>query len=61
MRTDMPKSIAKPRVEAGSCGNRRDGTGLTVADLVPGFMRVEEGAVVRLVRRQAEGGARPRP
>ena len=48
-------------VELGACGNTLDGTKLTVADLLPGFVRIDEGGVVRLATLQAEGFAYIRP
>jgi len=48
-------------VELGACGNTLDGTKLTVADLAPGFVRIDEGGVVRLAQLQAEGWAYLRP
>ena len=54
-------AIAGQGVELGACGNTLDATKLTVADLVPGFVRVDEGGVVRLARLQAQGWAYIRP
>ncbi len=54
-------AAAAAGVELGACGNTLDATGLTVADLVPGFSRIDEGGVVRLARLQAEGWAYLRP
>ena len=48
-------------VELGACGNTLDGTKLTVADLAPGFVRIDEGGVVRLAQLQAAGWAYLRP
>jgi intracellular sulfur oxidation DsrE/DsrF family protein len=52
---------AKDGVALLACGNTLDGLKLTVADLLPGFSRVNEGGVVRLARLQAEGYAYLRP
>lgn len=52
---------AQAGVELGACGNTLDGTKLTVADLAPGFVRIDEGGVVRLAQLQAEGWAYLRP
>lgn len=53
--------IAKSGVTLGACGNTLDAQQITVADLLPGFVRVDEGGVVRLARLQAEGYAYLRP
>ena len=55
------KSAAKSGVELGACGNTLDAQKLSVADLLPGFVRIEEGGVVRLAQLQAEGWAYLRP
>jgi len=51
----------KTGIELGACGNTLDAQKLTVADLLPGFVRVDEGGVVRLAKLQAEGWAYLRP
>lgn len=48
-------------VELGACGNTLDGTQMTVADLLPGFVRIDEGGVTRLAILQAQGYAYIRP
>ena len=48
-------------VELGACGNTLDATRLTVADLVPGFVRIDEAGVVRLANLQHQGWAYIRP
>ena len=48
-------------VELGACGNTLDAQKLSVADLLPGFVRVDEGGVVRLAQLQAAGWAYLRP
>jgi len=53
--------VAAQGVMLGACGNTLDAQQLTVADLLPGFARVDEGGVVRLARLQAEGYAYLRP
>lgn len=55
------REIVAAGVELGACGNTLDGTKLTIADLVPGFVRIDEGGVVRLAQLQAEGWAYLRP
>jgi intracellular sulfur oxidation DsrE/DsrF family protein len=53
--------LAKMGVDLGACGNTLDAQKWTVADLLPGFSRIDEGGVVRLARLQAEGYAYIRP
>ncbi|MEO8758941.1 MAG: DsrE family protein [Devosia sp.] len=48
-------------VELGACGNTLDAQKLSVADLLPGFVRIDEGGVVRLAQLQAAGWAYLRP
>lgn len=48
-------------VDLGACGNTLDAQKLSVADLLPGFVRIEEGGVTRLAKLQAEGYAYLRP
>ena len=55
------QQVARAGVELGACGNTLDGTRLTVADLAPGFVRIDEGGVVRLAQLQADGWAYLRP
>ncbi|MDR3475441.1 MAG: DsrE family protein [Devosia sp.] len=54
-------AIAAQGVDLGACGNTLDAQGLTVAELLPGFSRIDEGGVVRLARLQGEGYAYLRP
>jgi intracellular sulfur oxidation DsrE/DsrF family protein len=54
-------ALAADGVTLGACGNTLDAQKITVADLLPGFVRIEEGGVVRLARLQAEGYAYIRP
>lgn len=53
--------IAGDGVALGACGNTLDAQKLSVADLLPGFVRIDEGGVVRLAQLQAEGWAYLRP
>jgi len=53
--------IARSGVALGACGNTLDAQKIAVVDLLPGFVRIEEGGVVRLARLQAEGYAYLRP
>ena len=55
------RKVADMGLELGACGNTLDATKLTVADLVDGFARIDEGGVVRLAKLQAEGWAYLRP
>jgi hypothetical protein len=55
------RKVAQMGLELGACGNTLDATRLTVADLVDGFTRIDEGGVVRLAKLQAEGWAYLRP
>ena len=48
-------------VTLGACGNTMAAQKITVADLVPGFVPVDEGGVTRLAKLQAEGYAYIRP
>lgn len=48
-------------VGLAACGNTLRAQKLAVTDLLPGFVRVDEGGVVRLARLQAEGYAYIRP
>jgi uncharacterized protein len=59
--TRRTAGIAKAGVNLAACGNTMDAQKISVADLLPGFVRVEEGGVVRLARLQAEGYAYLRP
>jgi len=53
--------IADAGVGLNACGNTMKAQNIEVADLLPGFVRVDEGGVVRLARLQAEGYAYLRP
>ena len=55
------RKVADMGLELGACGNTLDATKLTVADLIDGFTRIDEGGVVRLAKLQAEGWAYLRP
>lgn len=54
-------ALAAKGVDLGACGNTLDAQKLAVADLIPGFTRIDEGGVVRLAKLQAEGYAYLRP
>jgi intracellular sulfur oxidation DsrE/DsrF family protein len=53
--------LAAAGVGLAACGNTLKAQKLEVGDLLPGFVRVDEGGVVRLARLQAEGYAYLRP
>lgn len=53
--------IAAAGVGLAACGNTMKAQNLELADLLPGFVRVDEGGVVRLAKLQAEGYAYLRP
>ena len=48
-------AITKTGVELNACGNTMKQQKITLADLLPGFVKAEEGGVVRLVEYQAQG------
>ena len=54
-------AIAAAGVGLAACGNTMKAQQIEIADLLPGFVRVDEGGVVRLARLQAEGYAYLRP
>jgi intracellular sulfur oxidation DsrE/DsrF family protein len=54
-------ALAGQGVDFGACGNTLDAQRLAVTDLLPGFVRIDEGGVVRLAKLQAEGYAYLRP
>jgi intracellular sulfur oxidation DsrE/DsrF family protein len=53
--------LASAGVGLAACGNTMQAQKLDLADLLPGFVRVDEGGFVRLARLQAEGYAYLRP
>jgi intracellular sulfur oxidation DsrE/DsrF family protein len=55
------RTMAENGVALEACGNTMDATFATLGDLLPGFVRVDEGGVVRLARLQADGYAYIRP
>ena len=54
-------ALASSGVALAACGNTLKAQKLEVTDLLPGFVRVDEGGVVKLARLQAEGYAYIRP
>ena len=55
--TGRLKAVADQGVDLGACGNTLDAQKLDVAQLLPGFVRIDEGGVVRLAKLQAQGYA----
>lgn len=55
------KGLRDQGVDLGACGNTLDAQKLDVTQLLPGFLRIDEGGVVRLAKLQAEGYAYIRP
>ncbi|URK88174.1 DsrE family protein [Rhizobium sp. RCAM05350] len=53
--------ISGEGVQMAACGNTMAAQKVEVADLVPGFVRADEGGVVRIARLQTEGYAYIRP
>ena len=53
--------VAAAGVGLAACGNTMKAQKIELADLLPGFVRVDEGGVVRLAQLQAEGYAYLRP
>jgi intracellular sulfur oxidation DsrE/DsrF family protein len=53
--------IAGEGVTLGACGNTMAAQKLDLTDLLPGFVRIDEGGVVRLARLQADGYAYIKP
>jgi intracellular sulfur oxidation DsrE/DsrF family protein len=47
--------LSKTGVELNACGNTMKQQKVTLADLLPGFVKAEEGGVVRLVEYQVAG------
>lgn len=54
-------SLMKSGVELGACGNTMKGQKVTLADLLPGFVSLEKGGVVRIAELQGQGYAYLRP
>ncbi len=54
-------SFAKSGVELGACGNTMKGQKITVNDLLPGFVNLERGGVVRIAELQGQGYVYLRP
>lgn len=54
-------SFAKSGVELGACGNTMKSQKVALQDLLPGFVSLERGGVVRLAELQSQGYAYIRP
>jgi intracellular sulfur oxidation DsrE/DsrF family protein len=54
-------SLATAGVEFGACGNTMKGQKVTVKDLLPGFVSLEQGGVVRIAELQSQGYVYIRP
>lgn len=54
-------AFAKSGVELGACGNTMKAQKVTVKDLLPGFVNLEKGGVVRLAELQGQGYVYLRP
>lgn len=58
---DMVARLVRQGVGLGACANTLHGLGATLADVLPGFEKIDEGGVVRLAKLQSEGWAYLRP
>lgn len=54
-------SFAKSGVELGACGNTMKGQKVTLKDLLPGFVSLDRGGVVRIAELQGQGYVYLRP
>ena len=50
-------TLVKSGVEPGACGNTMKGQKVTLKDLLPGFVSLEQGGVVRIAELQDQGYA----
>lgn len=55
------EKLKASKVSFAACGNTLNALKLDVADLMPGFVRVDQGGVVRLAELQAQGYVYLRP
>ncbi|MDO9417489.1 DsrE family protein [Pararhizobium sp.] len=61
---DIRAKLAKingPALSLAACGNTMDGQEVSLADLLPGFVRADEGGVVRIAMLQSQGYLYLRP
>ena len=54
-------SLVKSGVVPGACGNTMKGQKVTLGDLLPGFVDLEQGGVVRIAELQSQGYVYLRP
>lgn len=54
-------ALVKSGVALGACGNTMKGQKVTLADLLPGFVSLDKGGVVRIAELQGEGYVYLRP
>ena len=54
-------SLVKSGVVAGACGNTMKGQKVTLNDLLPGFVSLDQGGVVRIAELQSQGYVYLRP
>jgi intracellular sulfur oxidation DsrE/DsrF family protein len=54
-------TLVKSGVEPGACGNTMKGQKVTLKDLLPGFVSLEQGGVVRIAELQGQGYVYIRP
>ena len=54
-------ALAKDNVRLNACGNTMQAMSMTLADLLPGFVKAEDGGVVKLAALQGDGFAYIRP
>ena len=54
-------SFARSGVELGACGNTMKGQKVTLKDLLPGFVSLDRGGVVRIAELQGQGYVYLRP
>jgi hypothetical protein len=61
---DLTQHVAvfsKEGLQLNACGNTMKATHITLADLLPGFIKAEQGGVVRLAELQSQGYLYLRP
>lgn len=59
--TERLQKFSKLGVKLNACGNTMKAQKITLAELLPGFVKAEEGGVVRLAELQSEGYVYLRP
>jgi intracellular sulfur oxidation DsrE/DsrF family protein len=59
--TERLQNFSKAGVKLNACGNTMSAQKITLSDLLPGFVKADEGGVVRLAELQAEGYVYLRP